>query len=160
MTARLTPHARPSAALEGTKMYGTFLSSHRSGRCSRISMGFVSAVKMTISAMPCITPPHNVSFIFTSQRNFPHSVQPLGGLIGSCSSLLVVCRLSAQICDTLSVDQQAILQLPETYCTRSKMLLVRLASARGKAFGLTSDAMADSDDVAIRNRRRCDVRRC
>ena len=36
MTARDTPAARPSAALDGTKTYGTFLSSHSSGRCSRI----------------------------------------------------------------------------------------------------------------------------
>ena len=32
MTGLDTPHARPSACLDGTKTYGTFLSSARSGR--------------------------------------------------------------------------------------------------------------------------------
>ena len=52
MTGRETPHARPSAPLERTKMYGTFLSSHSSGKWSRISSGAASAAKMTNSAIP------------------------------------------------------------------------------------------------------------
>jgi hypothetical protein len=43
MTGRETPQARPRAVLEGTKTYGTFLSSQRRGRWRRISMGSVSA---------------------------------------------------------------------------------------------------------------------
>ena len=37
------PRGRPGACLFGTKTYGTFLSSHSSGRCSRISSGSASA---------------------------------------------------------------------------------------------------------------------
>jgi hypothetical protein len=43
MTARLTPHARPSATLLSTNTYGTFLSSDSIGRWSRIASGVVSA---------------------------------------------------------------------------------------------------------------------
>jgi len=52
ITGRDTPHARPSACLDGTNTYGTFLSSARSGRWSRISSGSVSAARTTNSEMP------------------------------------------------------------------------------------------------------------
>ena len=51
-TGRDTPHARPSAIFDGTKTYGTFLSSHSSGRCSTISIGSTSAVITMNSQMP------------------------------------------------------------------------------------------------------------
>jgi len=51
-TGRDTPHARPSAALDGTNTYGTFLSSASRGRWSRISIGSVSAAMTTNSEMP------------------------------------------------------------------------------------------------------------
>ena len=47
-----TPHARPNACLEGTKTYGTFLSSHSNGRCSKISIGSVSAAMTINSEIP------------------------------------------------------------------------------------------------------------
>ena len=52
LTGLVTPHARPRAALDGTNTYGTFLSSASSGRCSRISIGSVSAAITTNSEMP------------------------------------------------------------------------------------------------------------
>ena len=52
MTGLDTPHARPSACLDGTKTYGTFLSSARRGRWRRISSGSVSAARTTNSEMP------------------------------------------------------------------------------------------------------------
>ena len=52
ITGRDTPHARPSATLEGTNTYGTFLSSQRRGRCSKISIGSVSAAITMNSEMP------------------------------------------------------------------------------------------------------------
>ena len=39
-------------ALEGTNTYGTFLSSHSRGRCSRISSGSASAAMTMNSEMP------------------------------------------------------------------------------------------------------------
>ena len=47
-----TPQALPSAFLDGTNTYGTFLSSHNNGRWRRISSGSVSAAKMINSACP------------------------------------------------------------------------------------------------------------
>jgi len=52
MMGRETPHARPRATFEGTKTYGTFLSSHRSGKCMRISIGSVSAAITMNSEIP------------------------------------------------------------------------------------------------------------
>lgn len=52
MTGRDTPHARPRACLERTNTYGTFLSSHRSGRWRMISSGSASAAITINSAMP------------------------------------------------------------------------------------------------------------
>jgi len=52
ITGRETPQARPRACLDGTKTYGTFLSSQRSGRCNKISIGSVSAVRTMNSAIP------------------------------------------------------------------------------------------------------------
>ena len=52
MTGRLTPQARPRAILEGTKTYGTFLSSHKSGRWSKISRGSASAARTMNSEIP------------------------------------------------------------------------------------------------------------
>ena len=52
MTGLETPHARPSACLEGTNTYGTFLSSASRGRWRRISRGSVSAARTTNSEMP------------------------------------------------------------------------------------------------------------
>ncbi|GET87339.1 ribosomal protein S6, putative [Leishmania tarentolae] len=51
-TLRDTCDARPSAVLDGTKTYGTFLSSHKRGRCRRISIGFVSPANTIRSAIP------------------------------------------------------------------------------------------------------------
>ena len=52
ITGRETPQARPSATFDGTNTYGTFLSSHSSGRCSRISSGSASAERTMNSEMP------------------------------------------------------------------------------------------------------------
>jgi len=69
MTDRETPHARPRACFEGTNTYCTFcekgkncsgkrtiaevtLSSHNSGRCSKMARGSVSAARMMRSEMP------------------------------------------------------------------------------------------------------------
>ena len=52
MTGRETPHARPSACLDGTKTYGTFLSSASRGRWRRISRGSASAAMTTNSEIP------------------------------------------------------------------------------------------------------------
>jgi hypothetical protein len=41
--------------LDGTKTYGTFLSSQSSGRCSRISSGSASAASTTNSERPRMT---------------------------------------------------------------------------------------------------------
>lgn len=43
MTGRDTPQARPKATFDSTKTYGTFLSSQRRGKWSKISNGSVSA---------------------------------------------------------------------------------------------------------------------
>lgn len=51
ITGLETPHARPKAALLGTKTYGTFLSSHKSGRCKTISMGSASAANIINSEL-------------------------------------------------------------------------------------------------------------
>jgi len=45
-----SPHARPSACFDLTNTYGTFLSSHSSGKCNRISRGSVSAASTRNSA--------------------------------------------------------------------------------------------------------------
>lgn len=52
MTGRDTPQARPSACLERTNTYGTFLSSQSSGRWRMISSGSASAAMTINSAMP------------------------------------------------------------------------------------------------------------
>lgn len=52
MTGRDTPQARPSACLERTNTYGTFLSSQRRGRWRMISSGSASAAITINSAMP------------------------------------------------------------------------------------------------------------
>lgn len=52
MTALETPQARPRAILLGTYTYGTFLSSHSSGKCRMIAKGAVSAARITISLVP------------------------------------------------------------------------------------------------------------
>lgn len=52
ITALETPQALPRAVLEGTYTYGTFLSSHKSGRCSKIASGAVSAARTIISDVP------------------------------------------------------------------------------------------------------------
>jgi len=52
MTGRLTPQALPSPILLGRYIYGTFLSSHRRGRWSRIAAGEVSAVRTMSSDTP------------------------------------------------------------------------------------------------------------
>lgn len=52
MTGRDTPQARPRACLERTNTYGTFLSSHSSGRWRMISSGSASAAITINSAMP------------------------------------------------------------------------------------------------------------
>jgi hypothetical protein len=52
MTGRDTPHDRPSATLEGTETYGTFLSSQSKGRCKRISRGSASAARTMNSEIP------------------------------------------------------------------------------------------------------------
>ena len=44
------PQAYPSSTIEGTKIYGTDLSSHKSGKWSMISKGVASAAKITNSA--------------------------------------------------------------------------------------------------------------
>jgi hypothetical protein len=48
----LVPHAFPRELYEGTKMYGTFLSSQRRGKCITISRGSVSAAIMITLAIP------------------------------------------------------------------------------------------------------------
>ena len=45
-------HRAHQHTLEGTKTYGTFLSSHSRGRCSRISNGSASAAMTMNSDMP------------------------------------------------------------------------------------------------------------
>lgn len=52
ITGRDTPHARPRACLERTNTYGTFLSSHSSGRWRMISSGSASAAITINSEMP------------------------------------------------------------------------------------------------------------
>lgn len=52
MTGRDTPQALPSACLERTNTYGTFLSSQSSGRWRMISSGSASAAMTMNSAMP------------------------------------------------------------------------------------------------------------
>ena len=52
MTGRDTPQARPSANLDSTKTYGTFLSSQSNGKCNKISKGSASAARTTNSAIP------------------------------------------------------------------------------------------------------------
>lgn len=52
MTGLETPQALPRAVLDGTKTYGTFLSSHKSGKWSKISIGSVSAAMMMNSEIP------------------------------------------------------------------------------------------------------------
>ncbi len=52
MTDRETPHARPRADLDEINTYGTFLSSQRSGRWSRIASGVVSAARTIRSEVP------------------------------------------------------------------------------------------------------------
>lgn len=52
MTGRETPHALPRACLLRMNTYGTFLSSQRRGRCSKISRGSVSAAITTNSQIP------------------------------------------------------------------------------------------------------------
>lgn len=52
MTGLETPQALPRAVLEGTKTYGTFLSSHNKGKCNKISIGSVSAAMMMNSEIP------------------------------------------------------------------------------------------------------------
>lgn len=52
ITGLETPQALPKAVLDGTKTYGTFLSSHNKGRCNKISIGSVSAAMMMNSEIP------------------------------------------------------------------------------------------------------------
>lgn len=52
MTDLDTPHARPKATFEGTNTYGTFLSSHKSGKCIKISIGSASPAQTMNSVMP------------------------------------------------------------------------------------------------------------
>lgn len=54
ITGLVTPHARPRAAFDGTNTYGTFLSSARRGKWSKISIGSVSAAMMTTSLIPLL----------------------------------------------------------------------------------------------------------
>ena len=48
----LVPHAFPKELYEGTKMYGTFLSSQSKGKCITISSGSVSPAIMMTLAIP------------------------------------------------------------------------------------------------------------
>lgn len=52
ITGRDTPHARPKACLERTNTYGTFLSSHNSGKWRMISSGSASAAITMNSEIP------------------------------------------------------------------------------------------------------------
>lgn len=52
ITGRDTPHARPKACLERTNTYGTFLSSHSSGKWRMISRGSASAAITMNSEIP------------------------------------------------------------------------------------------------------------
>lgn len=52
ITGRDTPHARPKACLERTNTYGTFLSSHSSGKWRMISNGSASAAITMNSEIP------------------------------------------------------------------------------------------------------------
>ncbi len=47
-----TPQALPKADLDGTKTYGTFLSSHNKGKCNKTSIGSQSAAMMINSEIP------------------------------------------------------------------------------------------------------------
>ena len=51
ITGLETPQALPKATLDGTKTYGTFLSSHSNGKCNRISIG--SQYEIWFIQVPC-----------------------------------------------------------------------------------------------------------
>lgn len=96
MTLRLTPQARPSADFDGTKTYGTFLSSHRSGKCSRISMGSVSAAMTINSEIPLFR-----VFVAIQIRTGTKKKRIGRTFVGTLSKLLHMSRLLNQIQDLL-----------------------------------------------------------
>lgn len=111
MTGRETPHARPSAVLLGRKMYGTFcmarvshvsgrrrrrtLSSHSSGRCSRISSGSVSAVSTMNSEMPRFSV--LVAADNTSESSVRWSWRGVRTFVRALLELLIVGRLLDEV---------------------------------------------------------------